>query len=86
MELKPIVISVRRQKVEIWYFLVSFVIANGLNVYSIIEYSKNWGELYSLIGYVFALTCLFYIVSIVLRLLAYGITLPFRKRKTSESI
>lgn len=78
--LKPILISVRRQKIEMVSFLVCFALAYLADIISIILWDGSWKELYSVIGYVLALAVLFYIVWSILRLAYYLILLPFRRK------
>lgn len=78
--LKPIVISVRRQKIEIRTLLICLALAYLVDIIAIIFWSGSWRELYSVIGYVLALAVLFYIVWTALRLAYRLILLPFRRQ------
>ena len=77
--MKPIVISVRRQKTEIAILLDCFLIANGLNAYAIIKYKTPWSELIQFIGYVFVAACALYVLTVALRLLLHGLLRFFRR-------
>ena len=67
--MKEIVLSVKRQKTEIKIFCVCIALAYLMNIISIIAYGTSWSELWMLL-----ITCGFYGLSVVLRLLYYGLS------------
>lgn len=71
--MKDIIISAKRQRRELLMLLFSFLVAVGCNIYAIIDYNGHWDELYTEIFYVLTLTVIFYICSLLIRLLAKGI-------------
>ena len=71
--MKDIVLSVKRQKTEIKIFCVCIVLAYLMNIVSIIAYGTSWSELWTLLPWMLLITCGFYGLSVVLRLLYYGI-------------
>lgn len=71
--MKDIVLSVKRQKTEIKIFCVCIVLAYLMNIVSIIAYGTSWSELWTQLPWMLLITCGFYGLSVVLRLLYYGI-------------
>ena len=71
--MKDIVLSVKRQKTEIKIFCVCIVLAYLMNIVSIIAYGTSWSELWTQLPWMLLFTCGFYGLSVVLRLLYYGI-------------
>ena len=71
--MKDIILTAKQQKCEIKTFLTCFILANILNVVSIITYDTEWSELYTQIFWILAISCVLYGLSIVLRFLFYGI-------------
>ena len=45
--MKDTILTARRKKIEIYSFLVCFVIANLLHVYAIVEYGASFMELFT---------------------------------------
>ena len=71
--MKDIVLSVKRQKTEIKIFCVCIVLAYLMNIVSIIAYGTSWSEFWTQLPWMLLITCGFYGLSVVLRLLYYGI-------------
>ena len=71
--MKDIVLSVKRQKTEIKIFCVWIVLAYLMKIVSIIAYGTSWSELWTQLPWMLLITCGFYGLSVVLRLLYYGI-------------
>ncbi|MDA3927739.1 MAG: hypothetical protein PF541_02190 [Prolixibacteraceae bacterium] len=67
--MKDILIKSKRIKKELLYLLVSLALADLLNVISIIVYKSSWKEIFTQLGYVFMIGILFYILSIIIRVL-----------------
>ena len=78
--MKNTLITARRKRIEIYTFLICFLLANVANVYAIITYETPWTELYSSMGYVMLMACLLYVVWSLLRLLVYGVWRLIRKK------
>ena len=73
--MKDILLTVKRQKTEIKVFCVCIVLAYLMNIIAIIAYGTSWSELWTQSLWMLLITCGFYGLSIVLRLLYYGIRL-----------
>ena len=69
--MKDTIISSYRKKVEIYFLIISFVLANLLNVCAIIRYKSSWGELWSMFGYVLVISVALYFVTVFARLIYY---------------
>lgn len=67
--MKDITIKGRRIKRELAVLLVSFIVANLLNVLAIIRYDAKWTELVSTLHITIALSIVLYLVAGVFRLL-----------------
>jgi len=67
--MKDIIITARRLRLELYILFASFVIAELVNIYSIIKYDTLWSEVFSQIGFVIILTAVIYVVHWVVRLL-----------------
>ena len=76
--MKDIIITVERQKTEIKLYLLSFLVANIMNVIGIAMYNTEWTELYSQQIWLLVLAIPIYILTVVLRIL-YSFT---RKRSS----
>lgn len=70
--MKDILLSVKRQKTEIKIFCSCIVLAYLLNITSILIYNTEWSELWTQSLWMLLLSCAFYGLSIVLRLLFFG--------------
>ena len=68
-------------KRELTIFLITFFIATGINIYSIITYDTPWGELYTSMGFVVILALIFYLLLAVIRMVATGVHKIFGDRK-----
>ncbi len=71
--MKEIVLSVKRQKTEIKIFCVCIALAYLMNIVSIIAYGTSWSELWTQSLWMLIITCGFYGLSVVFRLLYHGI-------------
>lgn len=82
--MKDIVISRRRQRIELWTLAACFVAANIVNICAIHTYDAPVSELYTSIFYVLVFTAVLYAVVLVVRLLIYGISrlIPRKKQQT----
>jgi hypothetical protein len=82
--MKDVIVKGNFLKRELKVFLACFIIAFGVNVYSIIAYNTEWLELLTALHIILLLAGLIYIVTGILRTIFWLIILPFRKRKKSE--
>ncbi|PWD98656.1 hypothetical protein [Marinilabilia rubra] len=78
--MKNIIITPRQLRREFFIWLLCFIGAIGLNIYSIINYNTSWSELYTHIGYVFAFSIVIYVILWVLRGLFLLVKYFSRKR------
>lgn len=79
--MKDITITGRRIKIEIGCLIGAFVIANLCNAYAIWSYGASFKEMFTSFFYVLVFALVLYAVSVVLRLLAYGIYMLFKSAK-----
>lgn len=82
--MKNIVISAKRQKQELWWFLSAFIIANICNGWAIYQYNAPVSEMLTSFFYVLIFTFVLYVVSVLIRLLIYFITKLFSKKQTAS--
>lgn len=66
--MKDIVITKAIQKREFFIWLVCFVVANVVNVATIIKFQTSWLEIFSQLGYVVVLSLLLYGLVAVVRI------------------
>ena len=79
--MKDIIISVRRQKTELWFFAASFVAANLANLWAIYTYGAPVKEMLTSFFYVLAFTLFIYAMTVIVRLLIKGICSLILKNK-----
>ena len=77
--MKDIVIKWKWIKREIYLILLFYVVANLVNLISIMVYSTSWSEIYTSQLFVLYITEWLYIISIVVRLIYFGIRHLIRK-------
>lgn len=77
--MKDINISAKRQKKELWIFILCFVAAFVLNMVAIILYNTNWTELFTHLGYVVTIAVVLYILFALLRGVIQVIRFLFHK-------
>lgn len=71
--MKDTILTARRKKIELITLLVCFILANLLNLYSIITYHTPMKEMATSICYVAIFSAALYIFWALLRILFYGI-------------
>lgn len=71
--MKDIHIPVKRQKLEIKIFCACILLAYLMNIISILSYRTEWSELWTQSLWMLVIACIFYGLSILLRLLYYGV-------------
>ena len=79
--MKDTIITARRKKIEIFTWLVCFVISFLLNWYAIAEFGASYTELYTSIFYVLLFACVLYGVWTLIRLLVFGLLKLFGAKK-----
>lgn len=65
--MKDIIITERRQKIEITWFITCLLLAILLNVYSIIAFGTEWKELWTQSVWTLVIGCGFYVLSVLVR-------------------
>jgi len=75
-EIKIKVSSVLR---ELFIWLVMLVVAFITNVYAIITYDGQWGELFTQLHIVFLLSIFYYLILLILRLIIKGVLILVRR-------
>ncbi|MDR2039110.1 MAG: hypothetical protein LBQ60_14395 [Bacteroidales bacterium] len=71
--MKDILVTVKQQKREIKYLLISFLLAVSMNIFAIIYYDTDFRELYTQFFTIFLLTIAFYILIALFRLIYWWI-------------
>lgn len=79
--MKDIIISSQQQKKELLILLASFILAFLCNIYAIVNYGGEWKELYTEIFYVLTLTIVFYVCTLVFRLLVVTVKRLLKKNQ-----
>ncbi|MBN2261633.1 MAG: hypothetical protein JW735_01905 [Prolixibacteraceae bacterium] len=77
--MKNIVITSKIIKRELLIWAAMIVFAQIANLYAIIKFDTSFSELYSQLGYVFALSIVLYVLVLLLRLL-----FSFIKKRTGS--
>ena len=78
--MKDVLIPGPRMTREFLIFGGCFVIALGLNIFSIIKYQTQWKELFTTLHITFAVAVVIYIVFALMRFLICGIASLFRRK------
>ena len=65
--MKDTVITAAVKRRELWIWLTCFIVANVVNITTIICYSTPWYEVFTQLGYVVALSVPLYVLTIVVR-------------------
>ena len=79
--MKDIVITAKRVKIEIFTFIVCFLIAFSINLYAIIRYNTSFVELFTSIGYILVTAIALYIFWSLVRIVIYCVKALFLKKK-----
>lgn len=79
--MKDTLLTGQRKKIELITLLVCFVIANLMNLYSILKYHTPLTEMITSIFYVIIFTGALYVLWSILRLLFYGVKGLLLKKK-----
>lgn len=83
--MKNITITVRRQKLELMWLLLSFLIANGLNLRAILIYDAPISQLLTSMFYVLAFTGAIYVAWALIRgvgWIVWYLFLKFNRKST----
>lgn len=65
--MKDTIILAEVKRRELWILLVCFVVANATNVAAIIRFASPWYEVFTQLGYVVFLTCVLYLLLVIVR-------------------
>ena len=77
--MKDLTITAKQIRRELILLLVCFVIAEGVNIFSMIKYETPWTEFFTQIGFVLIITAALYIILIALRVLIWLVKLIIDK-------
>lgn len=84
--MKDIIIPGRRLKNELLVLIGCFAAAFCTNIFAVIKYSRPFTELFTMIGFVVALTLVIYFLLWVVRIVVALVRLPFRKKQEGGSL
>lgn len=73
--MKDLTITAKQIRRELILLLVCFVIAEGVNIFSMIKYETPWTEFFTQIGFVLIITAALYIILIAIRVLIWLVKL-----------
>lgn len=79
--MKETIITIKRKKIELFTFMICFIIANLANLYSIIVYKTSFVELITSMGYVIVATIIIYFIWSIIRLIFWPIRLLISKKR-----
>jgi len=71
--MSDIIIKEKTIKRELVFFLLSLIIAFGMNVYAIIVFDTAWTELVSKLHIVLSLSIIIYLLTLIIRAIILGI-------------
>ena len=77
--MKDLTITAKQIRRELILLLVCFVIAEGVNIFSMIKYETPWTEFFTQIGFVLIITAALYIILIAVRVLIWLVKLIIDK-------
>ncbi len=58
---------------ELLFFGILFILAFLTNVYAIVVHDGQWGELFTQLHIVIALTIVYYVLLVIIRLIVHGV-------------
>jgi hypothetical protein len=79
--MKDTLITAKTKKREGIVFVLCFLFANGMNVYSILHYGSSWSELWTQLHVVALVTLLLYIFTLLIRFMIWGTKFAYRTLK-----
>lgn len=79
--MKDIVFTKRRQKKELFIFGACFAVGFLMNLISIIVFKTPWHEIFTQLGYVFAIAIALYLIIAIVRLIIRWIKSMQRKQR-----
>ncbi|WP_075558603.1 MULTISPECIES: hypothetical protein [Parabacteroides] len=71
--MKDTIITASRKRSELLAFLVCFIIANLVNIYSIYTFKTSWAELVTSIGFVTICSVVLYVIWAIIRLVFFSV-------------
>lgn len=77
--MKDLTITAKQIRRELVLLLICFVIAEGVNIFSMIKYGTPWTEFFTQIGFVLIITAALYIILIAVRVLIWLVKLIIDK-------
>ena len=78
--MKDITITASRLRKELILFIVCFLAAFGLNVYSIAKFDTDWSEMLGQLHVVFAIAIVIYLLLALFRLIFLGFSKLSQKK------
>lgn len=69
--MKDLTITAKQIRRELILLLVCFVIAEGVNIFSMIKYGTPWTEFFTQIGFVLIIMAALYIILVAVRVLVW---------------
>lgn len=79
--MKDVIIRGTTIRRELLFFLLSFIIAFGMNIYAIITYETLWTELFTQLPFTIGLTLVIYLIILLARIMFLGINKLFKINK-----
>lgn len=79
--MKDTLLTARRKRTELITFLICFILANLVNLYSIITYNTPLSEMITSIFYVLIFSVALYVLWSLLRILFWGVKSLFVRKK-----
>lgn len=79
--MKDTLLTARRKRTELFTILICFILANLVNLYSIIAYNTPFSEMITSIFYVLIFSVALYVFWSLLRILFWGVKSLFVSKK-----
>lgn len=77
--IKDLTITGRQIKRELILLLICFIVAEGVNIFSMIKYGTPWTEFFTQIGFVLIIMAALYIILVAVRVLVWLVKLIIDK-------
>ncbi len=84
--MKDIIIRGATIRRELFFFLLSFIIAFGMNLYAIITFKTLWAELLTQLPFLILVTLVIYLIILLARIVFLGINKLLRIKKNKSSV
>lgn len=77
--MKDLTITAKQVRRELFILLACFVIAEGVNIFSMVKYETPWTEFFTQIGFVLIIMAALYIILVLVRVLIWIVKLIIEK-------